>query len=389
MEQDMLRYEPDIVLETFSKNLRKLMENNNMNQKQFADILGISEPTLSGYIKHKKAPSFSFLLTIKKVFRHISLEQFLFDEYIEQPESLNEATDYAPSHELSKYKGTYYLFYLDTNRKAFSRTEKNVHETIDLKNGVLYISEKPAGGNGSGVRCLAVFGLKKRDDAEKIKNDIELLNDYDQIFEYLKRTAEHSIYWGIFTISQLHIFISLNKVSDGKDHALLVLHHTAINKDYYMGGLGTINSVSTGRASDPVVQLIALSKNYTYLSDEEIKSHLSFAVPDLLLSGESETNEIIALADSLHHMEDASPVGSSSPITLNQQNRQILIKSFLSYLITKNIESNRLWFGRVSSTNDDDWYHLLKESESYYKKQIQGEEDEHTRFDVEENYTLY
>lgn len=373
MKQDEKKYDIATVLEKISGNLKRLLEQNNLNQKQFSEKIGISESTLSGYMKGSKSPGISFLISLKQLFPDISLEQFLFDEIEEQQTTNIPEDNLIPRTDYRKYKGSFYLFYLDTSNKTRSRTEKNVHETIDLKNGLIYVSTKPTASNTAAVRCIAVLGIKKRDEAQRIKNDIDLLDDYDRVYSYLKEIMPQSIYIGWLDISQMHIFISLNRVSDGKDTALILLHRASINREQYSGGLGTINSISTGRVSDPVVQLIALSKNYPYISDEEIKSQLWFSAPEVSVRGQSETKEILKLAEAINRSEVDE---DSTPYNLfNEQNKKMLLQSYLEYLITKNIENNRLWFGRVSSTADDEWYHLLKESETYHEKQKQRNGD--------------
>ena len=103
----------------------------------------------------------------------------------------------------------------------------------------------------------------------------------------------------------MHIFISLSRNIDAKDNAFIILHRALLDKDSY-GGIGTINSVSTGRDSDPIVQLIALSKKYAYISDEQIKSQLKFAIPNIYVKGQQETNEILKLAKSIYCQEKSS-----------------------------------------------------------------------------------
>lgn len=391
MNKNTTQYCFDNVLNNISSNLKKLIDKNNMNQKQFSEKMEISESTLSGYIKGSKAPGLSFLVALKQHFPNVSLEQFLFDDLTEldKPITLTQVT--IPDTEFRKYHGTYYMFYLDTNKKSSSRTEKNVHETIDLKTGILYVSTKSATSNTSVLSCIAVFGIKKRDEAQKIKNNIDLLGDYDRICEYLREVIPHGLYFGQFNMSQMHIFISLNRAIDGKDNALIVLHHASTNKDNYVGGLGTINSVATGRDSDPIVQLIALSKNNTYISDEQIKSQLWFSAPDIHVRGQSETDEILKLAESIFHFDHSKthPEDSTPYVQISEHNRKVMLQSYLEYLITKNVENNRLWFGRVSSADDDDWYHLLKDSEAYHEKQKQGDEHGFTDFEFTTDYSLY
>lgn len=391
MEQNATQYSSNDVLKKISSNLKKLLDENNMNQKQFSEKIGVSESTLSGYMKGSKSPGLSFLIDLKSHFPNISLDQFLFADLEDQKVPMTLAQDPISDAELSRYQGTYYLFYLDTNKKHNSRTEKNVHETIDLKNGILYVSNKSVSNNTSAVCCIAVFGIKKRAEAQKLKKDIDLLGDYDRICEYLREAIPHGLYFGQLHMSQMHIFISLNRAIDGKDNALIVLHHASINKDHYAGGLGTINSVATGRTSDPIVQLIALSKNDAYISDEQIKSQLWFAAPDIRVRGQSETAEILKLIETIYQFDhtEIHSEDSNSYIQFNEQNRKVMLQSYLEYLIMKNVENNRLWFGRVSSADDDDWYHLLKDSEAYHEKRKQGDEHGFTDFESSTDYLLY
>ena len=55
----------------------------------------------------------------------------------------------------------------------------------------------------------------------------------------------------------------------------------------------------------------------------------------------------------------------------------------------RNLENNRLWFGRVSSRSDADWDQMLKDSSIYHEKQQKGDRHEFSTFDTATNYTLY
>lgn len=378
------QYEQENILINISSNLKQLMIQNNMNQKEFSKKMNISESTLSGYIKANKAPSISFLGTLKKHFPNISLDQFLFENLEKQESCITTSQVQISENEFSKYKGSYYLFYLDTNRKSNLSAEKNVHETIDLRYGVLYISDKQI-NNTPTYKCIAVFGFKKRSEVQKFKEQIDLLDDYDRIYEHLQETIPHGLYFGQLNLSHVHIFISLNRNVDGNDGSLIILNRTTINNDYYTSGLGTMNSVSMGRIPDPVVQLVALSRNNAYISDEQIKSQLLFKNPDININGQPETNEILKLMESFCKSEDDSSESTPS-IYLSKQNKEILLCSYLEYLIMKNIENNQLWFARVSNTKDDEWYNLIKEAENYQDKKEIIDEYENTPFDSSTSY---
>lgn len=77
-------------LKIFSSNLKKLMAEKGMNQKQFAEIMGVSESTLSGYMKSQKQPSFSFLSSLKDHFSDILLDDILFNNNLELHNELME-----------------------------------------------------------------------------------------------------------------------------------------------------------------------------------------------------------------------------------------------------------------------------------------------------------
>lgn len=360
------------VLDRFSKNLKWLIENANMNQKSFSEITQISESTLSGYLRGKKQPSISFLIKIKEQFPDISLDQILFESISNV--SSDEMLDYTPHQitDLIKYYGVFYLYYLDTSKKNLTRQQESPgYTSVDLRLGLLYVCKDNTDKTSSRAKCMAVFGIKRRDEAKEIKRTIESLNKYDLVWKYFKEKMPHALYSGDINISQQHIFISLNKNQDSKDSALIALHHPHINGDLYLGGLGTINSTSTGRSSDPIVQLIALSRNFVYLSNEQIKSKLRFAIPDVCVKDAMESAEILRLTESIYK-DDLSIDDLSAYRMFTSQNIKVLVNSYLESLIVNHLENNQLWFGRVSNNDDDDWYHLLKECEISYVQQEEG-----------------
>lgn len=364
------------VMERFSENLRSLLENANLNQKAFSEITQISESTLSGYLRGKKQPSISFLIKIKEQFPDVSIDQILFESIksVSNGEK-SEPASYQIS-DLSKYYGVYYLYYIDTSKKNLTRQQENPSYTsVDLRIGILYVCKDNTDSTSTKTKCIAVFGIKRRDEAKEIKHIVETINKYDSVQRYFREKMPHALYLGEINISQQHIFITLNKNQDTKDSALIVLHHAQINKDIYSGGLGTINSTSTGRSSDPIVQLIAISRNFAYLSDEQIKSRLRFAVPDVCVKDAMESSEILRLAESIYK-KDSSSYDQTAYSMFTDQNIKVLVNSYLESLIVNHLENNQLWFGRVSNNDDDDWYHLLKDSEANHSQQEEGIENE-------------
>lgn len=62
--------------QTFSETLKDLLEENNLNNKQFSKAVGISEPCLSLYIKYNNPPSVKHLVMIADYF-HCSTDFLL------------------------------------------------------------------------------------------------------------------------------------------------------------------------------------------------------------------------------------------------------------------------------------------------------------------------
>ncbi len=350
----------------FANNLKYLLENSKMKQNQFSLLTEISESTLSGYLRGRKQPNLPFLIKLKEQFPDIAIDQILF-EPLNNSISVDSHNSSILSN-LGKYYGTYFLYYLDTNKKNLTQQEDNPsYSSIDLRFGVLYICKDNTDATSTRAKCLALFGLKSRDAAKHAKSKIDDLAKFDLIYRYHKEQMPHSLYHGKLSMSQAHVFISLDKYDGNKDSALIVLHNTESNKDHYYGGLGTINSASTGRGSDPIVQRIAISRQYAYVSDEQIKSQLLFSRPIVSVQGNSDATQILQLAK-LMYTQDPSAVEQTPYSLLGPKNIRILLNSCLESLIANQLENNQLCFGRISTNDDDNWYHLLTDSEANRKK---------------------
>lgn len=359
----MANDQPQIFL---SHNLKILLSSLNITQKDLSSATNVTPSTISGYIKGDKLPNIEFLASLKKYLSGISMDDFIFTHLSEEDFSTDSMDEDAhlPS-DLFKYFGAYFLYYLDTNRR--SNLPESTVQDIDLRYGVLYIYKSLQ--SEYSANCVAVFGIKRREDAQQLKSITEKESDDSElIISQLKNSFPHSIYYGKLDIASQHIFISLNQKTDKRDQAHIVLHHQDINKDYYSGGLGTINSASTGRYSDPIVQLIALSRNPVYLSDEEIRESLGFSKPQVKVDGSAEATEIIRLAADLYEKSESSRYN-----LLTTENKQVLMNSYLNELIKNNLEANQLWYGRVSSDADDLWYHTIKASEEHFRSKKEND----------------
>lgn len=350
----------------FAKNLKKLLKQNNITQKQLAQKMGVLESTVSNC--NKKLPTCDFLLKLKSVFPDISIDDMLMREI---PDVSNNKLSDGMNGELQKYLGVYYIYYLDTSKKRPFRGNDFSETEAILKTGILYVYKSPAGFISSKTSCLALFGIKKREVARDIKRRIESYSSPKDVIDYLREHYPHNLYQGTFNLSQTHMFIILEQDRDNKDTALIIFHHIEINNAEYIGGLGTINSASAGRPSDPVVQLIGMSRENILLSDEQIQFHLRFQSPYIELGDDSD--EILELAKKLYEKSEMVSDPISSNDVLLEKYIPTILCSKLERMLNKNIENNLLWYGKVSSVADDYWYHQLKISREKYSK---GEENE-------------
>lgn len=352
----------------FSKNLKKILKQKNLTQKQLAQAMGVLESTVSNC--NKKLPTCDFLLKLKSIFPNISIDELLtgeisdlFDEAISQARTMNV--------ELKKYLGSYNIYYLDTSKKNPFKDNSSAETEAILKTGVIYVYENPL-ENEFKTSCLALFGIKRRDEAESIKKKIDDSSSPDDVILYLRERYPHNLYQGIFNLSPSHIFITLEQDRDNKDTALIIFHHVEINNAKYIGGLGTINSASAGRPSDPVVQLIGMSREKVFLSDEQIQFHLSFRTPSIEL--DNDANEILKLAQKLYAKSGISTDNNNNNNAFLEKYIPTILQSNLERILTKNIENNTLWYGKVSSTADDYWYHQLKTSKTSKDRYGKGDQ---------------
>lgn len=348
----------------FQNNLKYFLRAKNFTQKEFSLLSGVTESTLSGYIRGDKLPNIGFLSNLKPHLSDISIDDFLFTPLKEEDFLSDSSTvkDLSPV-DLYKYYGDYYLYYLDTT-KRMARQNPTLSAAA-LKYGILYIYKSYQ--SDTSAHCIAVFGIKKRTEAHHIKELIksETLNPHSMI-DKLKQHGVHNIYQGKLDLTSHHVFITLKQQTDKQDEAHIVLHHQDINNDFYCGGLGTASSASTGRLSDPIVQFIALSREQVYLSPIDIQSFLRFSNPIIDVNQFSETKKILELASLLNEESKENNYSSFS-----SEQKQILFIAYLNELVKKILESNHLWYGRVSLEDDDAWYHTVKNATEHTLKKLE------------------
>lgn len=64
-------------MDIFGDNLATLLKEHRMTQKDLAEVIGVSEATISSYIRKKKMPGIKALINMAEVFR-CTLDELMF-----------------------------------------------------------------------------------------------------------------------------------------------------------------------------------------------------------------------------------------------------------------------------------------------------------------------
>lgn len=331
-------------------NLITLLKQHNLSQKDLSVITGVAESTISAIKKGNNVPTIDFLFSLKMNY-DISIDDFM-TKYISIADEEEVAQNNTPNpiwfSSYNKYCGTYFVYYFDTS-KYKGRDFTTAQESLMF--GVLRIYQEPSALNKLDYKCMSIFGIQKHEVAEKIKFELEKLYIPEAI-TYLQDKHDSYTYFGDFELSEKHAFMSLSH--NNKDKALAIFHNVPGDKNIFAGGIGTINSVSRGRETMPTAQFMGLSREKIEFSVEEIQRKLLLNYPKFKTTDEAEL--LIKLFKNLYLETSTMNDG------LNEEQKQLIIKSNLERLIKKSLERNVFRYAKISNRDDDDWYHSLKNS---------------------------
>lgn len=332
-----------------AENLKKLIKQHGLTQKSLSAITGFTESTISDYRNGKKFPTIDFLFSLKTNF-NISIDDFITKNISPADLPANIVSSKVEQDERAAYQkfcGIYFVYYFDTSKYKW-RDYSTRDESLFF--GVLHIYENPSPLNNLDYSCNAVLGIKDREQATRLKGHLESLKSSAQIEAYINENHPFNAYYGKLELTQNHAFISMS--DENKDKLLAIFYRMPSHKPNYSGGIGTINSVSKGRESMPVVQFIGLSRNKLTLSSEEIHHNLLLSYPSY--KANDEVDELIRLFKTLY----LSPGECNE--SLSEIQKMITLKSNLERYIKIILENNIFRYGKISNKDDDDWYHVLK-----------------------------
>lgn len=312
----------------FAENLKRLT--NKYTQKQIADKTGFSQSSINNYIAKTSEPSIQFLIALKNAFG-ISVDEFLFSEYEEQ-ESLN----------YNKFFGNYIVYYYN-NSSYKGEIHTNLKNTLNY--GVISVVRK---ATNRAPEVLGTF-VKSRVDAVKLLRKINTLVSIDDITREYKNMTY--FYKGEIQSNSGNMFISLSNID--KDDEVFMIFNNPLSKGAWIGGLGTINSISRGREHNPCVQYVIISRKLIDKPDGEIYNCLSLDYTDV--NFDSPIKDLISLFKRLY--VEKNELASE----LDENQKEAIIENKVKYYFNEVIDANMFRFGKITNQEDDVVYRILKE----------------------------
>lgn len=369
----------DAVREITAANLKQLISDKGISQKKLAEMTDYAPASITDYLSGKRIPPVHFFIKLKNLYG-ISLDDFITKSI--QPSippgaqpatnsgsswlssgsaghtDFKEAFGQFPRDTCRKYCGSYYLYYFDTSKY---RGRDTLPPAVSLHYGIMYIYENPSALDVPEYSCAAVLGMTDAEKAADLKKEIDSFPDPASVVQYIGSSHAYTAYYGRFDLGQEHAFISLQHTNT--DRALIILHRVDNNKANYLGGIGTINSISKGRERMPVLQFIGFSRIPLAQSPEEIEFNLLLrqVSPPLLIK--EETEELIRIFKMLY-LENTKVCEALSDLQ-----KTIFIQSTLERAIQKNMKRNLFRYSKISERDDDAWYHAIKYAVEHASKE--------------------
>ncbi|MBO6260605.1 MAG: hypothetical protein J6N47_07245 [Lachnospiraceae bacterium] len=351
------------IIETTSANLCHLIERLSTTRERFADRLDYPIDIINDYCDGKAIPDYKFLLALKDKFE-ISIDEFLtrtdspediYFEKMREQSGINTSSDEfrgqfesESPEELSRLCGNFFCYYLDTEN--YKGKDMNPADAA-MNYGVLSIMETGTVTGKPTYDCVAMLGKKDRELIRKIKKNLDGCKSIDEIISCL--TDEHLskyIYYGKIRTSSDHYYLSL--AHENEDKIAIILHRPNSRKPKYIGGIGTVNSVSRGRQHMPTVQFVGFSRYALNMSEEDIYHTMLLNYPNYHAT--QETEEMIRTFKNLYMNDE------NTGFSFTESQRQILIQSNIERIIKESLTRNLMRYAKVSEVDDDDWYHIIK-----------------------------
>lgn len=322
-------------MEVFVKNLKHLASV--YSQQDIAQKTGFSSGSIANYINGKSLPSAQFLLQLKKSYK-IDIDQFLTVEMDKNSFATNKDISF------NKYFGTYIVYYY--NSSAYKGKVGSYNYDV-LTFGIISVVNDTDFSSPKGVKAYGLFMIDRTRAEEYYKTLKSFNGDIKKIAEFYAQFPNY--YWGSLDQNPQQIFVSLK---NNNDKCLIILNNPPTQNNY-IGGLGTVNSISRGREHIPCVQYILFSSKILKVPDGEIYNLLALGLSDINIK--NEVNELVTLFKRLYVNQKDNG--------LSEYQQKKIIEDSVKNIIANCIESNMFRFAKVSNFEDDNYYRLIKDAD--------------------------
>ncbi len=311
----------------FQDNLKELASKTSQNE--LAKKTGFSTASISGYISGKSEPSLKFLLALKENF-NIDIDSFITQKLSENITKTSSVVE-------DKFVGNYIVYYYDSSiyKGKASNLSKNT-----LRYGVISVFKQ-----NSDIKVLASL-MKSKENTILLK---ERLEDARTVEEIVDIYSGEDAYTGSIESTTTQVFIYI-KNTNNNDQGLIILNNPPSNKTY-IGGLGTVNSVSRGREHMPCVQFMIVSRYVLQIPDGEIYNLLALGMAEVNVK--NETEQLYKLFQNLSENADS----------LTEYQRLKIFEDSLSSTLLDLIDANMFRFAKVSGMEDDNYYRIIRDEE--------------------------
>lgn len=342
-----------------SNNLSYIIDELGMNHKEFAEEFNISEQTLSEYLNGTALPTLQLLIELKNRCG-ISIDEFLTSEieYSSQLKQYRELTDSVEIKMLRRFCGVYYMHYFDTTVYKYTNITDKLKPRISCGLLQIYEERTPLGNScfkASAITCCTRSECTKFFADISTRPEIKTLLDLD-----VSQVKRHHFYTGEIDITSHNVFISL--ASEFRDKCLMIFQNPDSSKEY-LGGIGTVNSVSRGHESMPCAQFIMLTRRTLTCDENEIADFLHLSYRKMTFSDEENM-----LVSRLKRIMLSSGVNSMNGANLSDDETDVLISHNIEKLVNNLIKHQYFKCATISIQDDYNWY---KSMEKYFDESFE------------------
>ena len=288
------------------------------------------------------------LLQINKTEINIGLdrEYKLFqisDAHIAYIDDRSSDIDIAEEVSYDRYLGNYIVYYYNNNSYK-GEVHTNLSNTLNY--GVISIvKEKELDKN------VAVYGtfFKSKAEVVKLLKELNAMTKYSDIVD--RHKSHSNVYKGELFVSDQIISLDLDNANNG-DRSFMIFNNPPSNAGY-IGGVGTMNTVSRGREHNPCVQFLIISKRLIDRPDGEIYECLKF--DDYSVNLDFAIKDLIELFKRL--FVDDNELNQN----LTENQKSAIVQNKLEYHFNDILDANVFRFAKISNKEDDRVYKLIKE----------------------------